>query len=229
MPPAIATKRARPRVTAMITATLPPTADRVRAACDAFDRDHHLTEQTLEELFRQYPNNSDPRHILLKVVAVNSLHHTCIFALDTVARHIQEHHKEIDRALAAGSPETVDVIAKVKVGGKVYNFFSFATKYCNWHNPSAYPVYDAHVDHYLWAQQQQSRFSSFLHPDLWNYPKFHKIMTDFRSFHKLGSFTFKEIDKFLCIEAAPPRIESGEPQPCGPGAFDFYPAEELAL
>jgi hypothetical protein len=211
----------------MTTAILIPTADRVQAACEKFDHDNELVEHTLEELFRQYPANSDPRHVLLKVVAVNSLYHTCIFALDTVARHIQEHHKEIDAALTAGSPEIVDKIARVKVKGKTYNFFSFATKYCSWQNPSAYPIYDSHVDHYLWTLQQQDHFASFLHPDLWNYPKFHKIMTDFRSFHKLNAFTFKQIDKFLYAEGTPPVSSSPDPQQSGPGAFDFYPTEEL--
>lgn len=211
----------------MTTALLLPNADRVRAACETFDRENQLTEHALEELFRQYPQNSDTRHVLLKVVAVNSLYQTCIFALETVARHIQQHHKEIDSALAAGSPEIVDKIARVTVKGKVYNFFSFATKYCSWQNPHAYPIYDSHVDRYLWTLQQQDHFSSFLHPDLWNYPRFHKIVSEFRSFHGLDSFTFKEIDKFLYLDGAPPKIETAEPEPCGPGAFDFYPAEEL--
>lgn len=205
-----------------------PTAERVKAANLKFDHENELTEHTLEELFRQYPGNSDLHHVLLKVVAVNSLYHTCIFALDTVARHIHENRRQIDAALASGSPEIVDVIARVKVKGKVYNFFSFATKFCSWHNPAAYPIYDAHVDHYLWNLQKQDHFASFLHPDLWNYPKFLQIMTAFRDEHKLSAFSFKEIDKFLFLEGTPPKTSAPEPEPCGPGAFDYYPAEELA-
>ena len=79
-----------------------PTAERVKAAIAEFDHENELAEHTLEELFRQYPDNSDIRHVLLKVVAVNSLYHTCIFALDTVARHIHENYKQIDAALASG-------------------------------------------------------------------------------------------------------------------------------
>jgi hypothetical protein len=211
----------------MTTATLIPNAERVRAACDQFDHEHELVEQTLEALFHQYPENGDPRHVLLKVVAINSLYHTCIFALDVVARHIHAHHKEIDSALAAGSPEIVEKIAKVTVKGKVYNFFSFATKYCSWHNPHAYPIYDTHVDHYLWTLQQHNHFASFLHPDLWHYSKFLNIMTNFRNFHGLDSFTFKEIDKFLFLEGAPHSSPLPDPSEAGPGAFDFYPTEEL--
>jgi hypothetical protein len=53
-------------------------------------------------------------------------------------------------------------------------------------------------------------------------------MTDFRNFHGLKKFSFKEIDKFLYVEAMPPRIAVQEVEPGGPGAFDYYPAEEFA-
>ena len=205
-----------------------PTAERVKATNAKFDVENELTEETLGELFRLNPQNGNLRHVLLKVVAVNSLYHTCIFALDTVARHIHANHEQIDAALAAGSPEVVDLIAHVKVNGKVYNFFSFATKFCSWHNPAAYPIYDAHVDHYLWNLQQQDHFASFLHPDLWNYSKFLQIMTAFRDNHGLSTFTFKEIDKFLYLEGVPAKNLTPQPEPCGPGAFDFYPAEDVS-
>jgi hypothetical protein len=158
---------------------------------------------------------------------VNALYHTCIYALDTVARHIHAHAQEIDAALAAGSHEIVDKIAKVKVQGKVHNFFSFATKYCSWHQPERYPIYDSRVDYYLWSLQQQNSFAAaFTHPHLWDYPKFHKIVVTFRDSHGLSEFTFKEIDKFLYLQGERPSIPvPDEPQP-GVGAFDFFPAQE---
>jgi len=73
---------------------------------------------------------------------------------------------EIDAVLAAGSPEIVDRIAKIKVEGKLFNFFSFASKYASWHNPAAYSIYDSQVDAYFW-KLQEDHSASFLHPDLW--------------------------------------------------------------
>ena len=205
-----------------------PDAKAVRSACERFDRENHLIEQTLSELFQQYPHNDDLRHVLLKVVAVNSLYHTCIHALDTVARHIHAHASEIDAAMEAGSHEIIDKIAKVRVQGKIHNFFSFATKYCSWHQPEKYPIYDSRVDQYLWTLQQQSAFAvAFHHPHLWDYPKFHNIIVTFRDSHGLGEFTFKELDKFLYIQCEQPSSPAGEEVQSGPGAFDFFPAVEL--
>jgi hypothetical protein len=207
-----------------------PTPETVKAACARFDHDNQAAEHALTELFQQYPHNRDLRHVLLKVVAVNSLYHTCIYALDTVARHIHAHAEELDTALAAGSPHIVDKIAKVKVQGKVHNFFAFATKYCSWHQPDKFPIYDSRVDCYLWALQQQRPFApAFMHPHLWDYPKFHTIAVAFRDAHGLSAFTFKEIDKFLYLQGEP-RVSAipDEPQP-GVGAFDFFPAQETML
>jgi hypothetical protein len=208
----------------MSTLLQTPSVETVRSACERFDRENHLIEQTLSELFQQYPHNEDLRHVLLKVVAVNSLYHTCIYALDTVARHIHSHASEIDAALEAGSHEIVDKIAKVKVQGKVHNFFSFATKYCSWHQPEKYPIYDSRIDTYLWNLQQQNAFATaFHHPHLWDYPKFHGIVVTFRDSHGLSEFTFKEIDKFLYLQGEPKSLPiPDEPMP-GVGAFDFFP------
>ena len=212
----------------MNTTPQPPSAEKVKAACEQFDRENEAAELALTELFQQYPDNTDLRHVLLKVVAVNSLYHTSVYALDTVARHIHANAKEIDSALAAGSQQVVDKIARVTVQGKVHNFFSFATKYCSWHHPDKYPIYDTRVDSYLWSLQKQNAFAAaFIHPHLWDYPKFHAIMVTFRDFHGLGSFTFKEIDKFLYLQGEPSSVPVPEVPTPGVGAFDFFPAQEL--
>jgi hypothetical protein len=204
-----------------------PSAERVKAACEKYDREYELIERSLEELVRQYPHNTDPRHILLKVVAVNALEHTHIFAIDAVARHIHADIENIDKAMASGSPEVINQIAKVAIQGKKYNLYSFATKYCSLHNPQAYPVYDLRVDHYLCRLQAQHPFTAFHHAELCDYGKFVAIMTAFRDFHRLGAFSFKEIGKFIHLQGEPPALPLQEEIQTGPGAFDFFPAQEL--
>jgi hypothetical protein len=82
-----------------------PTQELVRAACETFDRDNPVVEPALTELFSQYHGNTDIRHALLKVVALNALYSTQIFIYSEkvpnvvdVARHIQQNGHYIDSA-----------------------------------------------------------------------------------------------------------------------------------
>jgi hypothetical protein len=91
-------------------------------------------------------------------------------------------------------------------GGKVRNYFSFASKYCNWHNPTAYPIYDSNVEACLWhyKNQEGSTFAGALaergigFPRYgYNYAQFVRIVNAFRDGYSLESFTYKQLDKFL--------------------------------
>ncbi len=181
-----------------------PTADLVRAACREFDEENRVAEETLGELFQQYRANHDLRHVLCKVVVLNRLYWTQILGDMDVALHINRNVPDIDLALASGSPEIVDRIAKVTIQGKVHNFFSFATKYSSWHNPRNYPIYDYRVDCYLWRMQKETQFFSFRHEALWQYPQFLEVVTAFRDAYGLNDFTFKEIDKFIWLHGDKP-------------------------
>ena len=177
-----------------------PNADLIKGACEQFDRENNITEKALADLFAAYPANDDPSRVLLKVVALNSLYTTRILAVLKLAQHIAAQGAALDAALAAGSREAVDLIARVSVPDKDFTFYSFATKFCNWHRPNLYPIYDSRVDKYLWSLKKQGLFQSEAlsqREDLHNYPQFCVVMTAFREQFGLGSFTFKQIDKFL--------------------------------
>jgi hypothetical protein len=177
-----------------------PNSDLVREACRQFDHENDVTETALAELFAAYPANDNPSHILLKVVALNSLYSTRILAVLKLAHFIANLGATLDAALAAGSPEAVTLIAHAGSGGSDPSFYTFATKYCNWHQPNLYPIYDSRVDKYLWALKKQGIFTCEAlsdHQDLQSYPQFCVVMTAYREQFGLGSFTFKEIDKFL--------------------------------
>ena len=233
-------------------ATLPvPNAELVSKACDEFDRENDVTEKALAELFAAHPANDNPSHVLLKVAALNSLYATRILAVLKLATHIAGQGAAIDAALASGSPEAVDAVARLSTGERDFTFYSFASKYCNWHQPNLYPVYDGRVDKYLWSLKKQGIFQTeaFSHrEDLYSYPQFCLIVTVFREQFGLGQFTFKQIDKFLWSqgeaiwsiaeeeevteEAAPEETANFEeppplPQPGLVNAFGG-PADELA-
>ncbi len=54
---------------------------------------------------------------------------------------------------------------RTKMNNKEINFYSFATKYCNWHNKASYAIYDSFVDKVLMAYKRNDKFSTFTHPE----------------------------------------------------------------
>jgi hypothetical protein len=76
-------------------------------------------------------------------------------------------------------------------------YYSFATKFCSWHNPTAYPIYDHNADECLWSYQKQDGFANFRRQDLGYYEKFVAIVTAFRNHYGLSCFSFRLLDKFL--------------------------------
>lgn len=184
----------------MEAALTAPTAELVRNACGDFNRENDVTEKALAELFAAYPANDNPSRVLLKVVALNSLYTTRILAVLKLASHISGQGSALDAALATGSPEAVDLVARASPRDVDFTFYSFASKYCNWHQPNLYPIYDSRVDKYLWALKKHGLFQCAAfsqHEDLYKYPQFCLVMTAFREQFGLGSFTFKQIDNFL--------------------------------
>lgn len=97
-------------------------------------------EEGLKELFGTYPRNDLLSTVLLKVAALNSLYSTNIYAVFDVARHIRQ--LNIDSQLQQNDLSLIDKIAVVTIGEKTRRNYSFATKYCSWHKPDIFPIYD---------------------------------------------------------------------------------------
>jgi hypothetical protein len=178
----------------MILEPVFPTPELLRMVCEEFKTD--MADEALLELFSQYPQNDNRAHVLLKVVALNRLYSTGIYAVYDVANHIHRYAQEIDAGLKNGDTEIVDKIHKVTIQstGKERKFWSFATKYCSWHNQAEYPMWDTRVCKYLCSLGVEE----FAHPDVWTrYADFKKMISALRTRYHLESFTFKQIDMFM--------------------------------
>lgn len=174
-----------------------PSVAMVQKYISRFDNNQELTvvEDVLSELFGKYPNNQKLRDILIKATTLNSLYNTNIFAIVKMAKHIL--NKNIDAKLREGSPELVDEIAHIEINGKIRNNYSFASKYCHWHQPEMYPIYDSYIDNLLWHYQKQDKFLLFKQVELRQYPRYKKIIEIFKIHYGLSQFRSKELDKFL--------------------------------
>jgi hypothetical protein len=180
-----------------------PTADDVIRAEKKFDEENGPIEWVLTQLFQKFPENTDFGEVVVKTKVLNVLYSTQIRAVNIVARHICS--LAIDPDLRAGKPEIVDRIATVQLKDKTRHNVSFASKYCHWHNPTAYPIYDGNVEVCLWHYKKQGgsfadalaeRGIAFQRYG-YDYAGFVRIVNAFRDGFKLTSYTYKQLDKLL--------------------------------
>ncbi len=159
------------------------------------------TDGALNLIFKSYPKNENIHQILTKVVMINQLYGTNIFAPIAVAKHIYDLRSFLDVELQNGSLTIIDRIEAVKFGRKTRYFYSFATKYCSWHRPEQYFIYDSFVDMLLWEYRKKYNFYNYKRGDAYSYEKFHNICLNFKSFFGLNWITNKMLDEFLWLEA----------------------------
>jgi hypothetical protein len=175
-----------------------PTVELAKAEGNAFDQEYWLTEEALAQLRAQFPRNTDLRHVLLKVVVLNRLYHAMVRDIDVeaVAKHIVQlaNDKHLDQLLDQSCLDAVFLICDCP-GLKDYTCFS--SKFCIWHNPDAYPIYDRNVRACLGAYGKQDGFATFRQEDLFYYKKLVEIVRAFRNYYGLSCFNFKELDKFM--------------------------------
>ena len=181
-----------------------PTNELVNEYIEIFSNEerYYLADNAIINLFRQFPENKKLEDILLKLSVINDLYSTNIYGTFIIAKHIQK--LDIDNRLIQGDPNLVKQIAtghgiRFAKTNKEISFYSFATKYCNWHNKEAYPIYDSFVDKVLRAYRKKDNFSKFKDSDLKDFILFKQIVSDFKVTYSLTEHNLKEIDKFLWI------------------------------
>ena len=156
-------------------------------------------EKALDKLFIDLCKfNDNIEDILIKCSTLNDFYSTNIYDVYSVAQNLSKIDK-IDERLKGGDPTLIKDIAEVKVGkSKIERkFYSFATKYCSFHQPTLFPIYDSYVEKVLWEFKKRAGFSVFKLSELKDYPKFKKVVDDFRNYYGLTEFNYKELDQYL--------------------------------
>ncbi len=166
---------------------------------------YQAQENILEDLFQnKYPSNTDYEKVLLKVVVLNEFYSTGIINPRNVAERLCS--LAVDKKLESGSMDLVNKIADVTVGkGSLRNFFSFATKYCNFHRPEVYPIYDSFVCKVLASLRNRDGFCEFTTNDLRNAETFKHVIDEFERVYNLIDpdtntyYDYKKLDRYLWL------------------------------
>ena len=155
--------------------------------------------KALDALFSAYPKNTCPWQVLLKVAALNALYKTRIMNVYPVVETILAVGRKLDSLISRGDPAAVDLMKMVKFEkrAKAINFFSFASKYCHFHKPDRYPIYDQYVDAALRKLRRDKKLS--FGTDALNreaYAPFKSVIDSFIGRYAAGC-SYDAVDKFL--------------------------------
>lgn len=169
-------------------------------------------EKALEKLIKKFPNHKSLDEVYLKVTAINSLYSTNIYDTYKMAYHIFKNvNGNIDDRLEQGDPQLIADIASghgiknkqkeedIENEKKDKHFYSFATKYCSFHNSNKYAIYDMLIQDLLikfYKGDKEINYGS-----LRDYKKFMGVINKFREDNNLESLTLKQIDMYLWLEA----------------------------
>jgi len=162
------------------------------------DSETARVESTLRELIATYAENTKPEHVLIKVVTINALYHARVLDVDLhpLAVHISR-IECLDTNLKQGNSDAVDAIWRSH--GTRKHYFSFATKFCSWHNHEAYAIYDGNMWEALRAYRSKELEFQFKDSECKDYACFHAIVKRFEVAYNLGGYSLKDIDKFLWL------------------------------
>jgi len=182
------------------------------------DEKFYKPEKALIKLFNGcHANNKDKDDVLIKVYALNDSYDTFVLNQVRMAQHIA--NQNIDENLRADNLGLA-IVDKIRKGhsirnryGTEINFYSFATKYCSFHKPDKYPLFDSNVERALkyFKKRHCSKLFTFNNTDLRVYEAFVGIIRKFQEIFGLQRFSLRDIDKYLYLvgrELNPPKKKS---------------------
>jgi len=175
-----------------------PTVELISRYIKEWDTTNHYQtyDVALRDLFHHhYPDNSDLNSVLIKLVALNDFYKTNVYEIYEVAQYYLTCN--IDERLRRNDYQLVNDLAKRGTLKKRY--YSLATKYCSFHNPDHFPIYDSYVEKMLVAFKKNGYLPSiqFNKEDLKDYTKFQQIMINFKKLYDFGQFSLRDLDKFV--------------------------------
>ncbi len=162
-----------------------------------------LQEEALSLIVDTCKGNTSLKCILAKVMALDSFYSTNLYYQIEMAERIKS-ISDFDDRVQRGDLSLVENISvleyekeieKEKVC-KTKNCISFASKYCNWHNKEAYPIYDSYVRDVLAYLRTTFTKLNYDPKKLTEYVHFHAAIEEIREVYNLH-YSMKDMDRYL--------------------------------
>lgn len=175
---------------------------------------YRIQENILQCLKNKYPNHSNKNAVDIKVKLLNMFYSTGIQATNAMTKNILA-IKDIDCRLVERDYSLVNEIATLRLseGKERYNY-SFATKYCAYHQPEKFPIYDSIVTMMFTSFFEKGLLPKFKHTKkktsaldtytkkefsekLKNYHFFVTVYDYFMDLYDLKTFTYRQVDSYI--------------------------------
>ncbi len=177
-----------------------PTKALIEKFITEYKNDFHYShaDELQRKLAAQFAG--DYESILSAAIFLNQIYSTNIYNVYGIVDYIHSKKDELIPAIKAGKTGVVAMIAQghgiVRKGKeKEIVFYSFATKFCNYLNPS-YSIFDSHVEKMLKAYNRKFGFYTGQQKNLRDYATFKEWIQAFLKHFDLNC-TLWELDKFL--------------------------------
>lgn len=173
-----------------------------------FDRipRYRTGDEVISSAVHAHPGNTNLQEVFEKVVLVNSIYGTNIYNPFKMANHIVDHR--IDARLERGD---ISLVEELRRGHGItvdnthveYDFYSFATKYLNWHRHDAFPIFDNLVKCLLPKLNRRFHFNNvhLSQGDLKHYQTLKIVIDSLAACTNLQPMRYKKIDKGLWLFA----------------------------
>lgn len=133
--------------------------------CNNYDRimgewgkvELRIPEEAINDLCTiKYKSQTDINGVIAKISIINQIYSTRVKNIDTywLAKHITNNGEKLEECIASKDLDSritaVSIIADSKKSSderisQMNNHYSFATKYCSFHKPEKFPIYDSYI------------------------------------------------------------------------------------
>ena len=191
-------------------------ADKVLKAYDKM-QGYKIQEDLLKELLQWYPDHKNKFDVETKVKLLNLFYSTGIQATNVMAQNILT-IKDIDKRLAEKDLSLVEEIAKLTFSNNnTRNNYSFATKYCAYHQPELFPIYDSIVANTFVSLFEKGLLPKYTYsrksnpdPNIFNKREFEDKLKDYKFYvelydyfmelyglNGLNGLSYREVDSYI--------------------------------
>lgn len=137
----------------------------------------------------------DLDHVRAKVAIIRAKYHPGVIDVEVMARHISD-VANVQERLNGGDLSLVNDIAQCRMARGQW-YYCFASKYCSFHNPDGFPIYDYFVKKVVWRYiNEHSNEGRLPFESLRRYDEF---VSYYKRMIRESALTggYKNIDKYL--------------------------------